>query len=188
MRLSQRAVPGQALPLVRAETTLDADVYRVMAVIQDAARHSEWIDACIESALLERESERVGYVYARFEAPWPLDDRDAVLRSEIEVLRPGVELLARFSLSDEVPAPARRGTQRMARLDGSYHLVERKPGRTDVVYELDIDPGGLPAWFAERVTRDMPLETLVGLRGQVRRVGERYRDWRAHWDPDWATP
>jgi hypothetical protein len=58
-----------------------------------------------------------------------------------------------------------------------------------VVYELDADPGGLPGWLVQRAIREMPLLTLLNLRRQVRIVGERYRDWRAHWDPGWPeTP
>ena len=189
VRVSARPVEGRALPLLRAETLLEADPYRVMAVIQDVARHSEWIDSCVEATLLERQSERVSLIYTRLEVPWPLADRDAVLRTEFQVVQPGRELLASFALSDRLAAPARAETRPMERLAGRWWLVEVEPGRTRVVYELDADPGGLPGWLVQRAIREMPLLTLLNLRRQVRIVGERYRDWRAHWDPGWPeTP
>ena len=86
VRVSARSIEGRALPRLRAEGLVEADAYRVMAVIQDAARHAEWIDSCAEAVLLERESEQVSLVYTRMDVPWPLADRDAVVRAEFRVV------------------------------------------------------------------------------------------------------
>ncbi len=176
--------PDRLLPLLRAVTRIRATPYEIMAVIQDVGRHSEWMHNCSEARLLLRESESVAYFYTRNDLPWPVADRDAVLRSEIVEVTPGRELRTTAASSDGVVVPEVRGVVRMPRLVGSYRLRASGDGITRVEYELDIDPGGrLPGWVAARTTRDLPLYTLRNLRLRVAATRGHYDDWLARWDP-----
>jgi hypothetical protein len=190
VRVYARTEPGRTMPLLRAETTIAASPYELMAVIKDVSGHSEWIHMCAEARLLQRESETVSYVYTRIDVPWPISDRDAVLRSELEVIEPGVELLASFRIAAPVErdVAARPGIWRMERLRGHYRLRATGDGQTHVEYAMDMDPGGfVPAWMVARGARDMPLKTLANLRERVRETRGQYQEWLRRWDPKYRT-
>ena len=60
------------------------------------------------------------------------------------------------------------GVVRMPRLRGFYRLRVADRGHTDVVYQVDADPGGsLPKWVARVATREIPQKTHQGMLRQV---------------------
>jgi hypothetical protein len=125
---------------------------------------------CAEARLVASESEAVSYIYHRTNVPWPLSDRDVVLRSEVEIVEPGRLVFVRFR-SESARVPLVDGVVRLATLAGFYRLEAMAPAHTSVEYRVDVEPGGnIPAWVGHRATRTLPLTTILGLRRQTRRV------------------
>jgi hypothetical protein len=182
--VSALELPGRTLPVLRAVTTIDAGLYEVMAVIYDVAGHPEWVEDCAETRVLRRDGETVAYFYNRTSAPWPVSDRDVVMRSEMRIVVPGVEIRSSFRSTDEIEVAPRRGVVRTPRVQGHYRLEALGDGGTRVEYELDADPGGrLPGWLVARTSRDMPLHTLIKLHERVRSTRGHYDAWLERWDP-----
>jgi hypothetical protein len=180
--VEERSAPGRTLPELRATVEIDAGLFDVLAVITDVPRQTEWMHDCEESRLLRRDGADVTLLYNRTGAPWPVSDRDVVLRSETRLLDPGRRVAVRFANTIDPGAPPIDGIVRMPRLVGEYELVSLAPERTRVTYRLDIDPGGsLPSWAVSRTTRDTPLYTLLGLRRQVAATRGAYADFVASW-------
>lgn len=159
-------------PARRAVGVIDAGFDDVLAVLSDVERQVEWMPRCRVARVLKREGERVTYVYSQTDVPWPAADRDAVLRSEIDVVEPGRLAFIRFTsegaagLVDEVP-----GVVRAPRLKGHYRLSAIDTTRTRVEYRIDVDLGGrLPRTILDWATRQVPLANLLGLRRQVARA------------------
>jgi hypothetical protein len=168
--VTERLVPGQSVPTFRGIGLVDADLGTVLAVILDVGRHVEWMQDCAEARLVASESEAVSYLYHRTNVPWPLSDRDVVLRSEVELVEPGRLAFVRFR-SASARVPLVDGVVRVATLAGFYRLEAMAPAHTSVEYRVDVEPGGnIPAWVAHRATRTLPLATILGLRHQTRRV------------------
>ena len=183
VRVEERIAPGRALPELRATVEIDAGIFEVLAVIRDVPRQTEWMANCEESRLLREEVADVSILYNRTGAPWPVRDRDVVLRAETILLEPSARASVRFANVAGPSAPPIDGIVRMPRLVGAYDLVALSKARTRVTYELDIDPGGsLPAWAVTRTTRDTPLYTLLGLRRQVGATRGAYADFVAAWN------
>ncbi len=167
VRVFERGDAARALPELRGEVEIDAPLVRVLAVIEDVSGQTRWMHTCIESRLLRRASETTLLVYNRTGAPWPVSDRDAVLRTTIGP-RGSTSALVRFGTVEDAAAPPIAGVVRMPKLAGRFALDALSPARTRVVYTLDIDPGGsLPAWLVRRTARDLPFETLRGLRREA---------------------
>jgi len=103
------------------------------------------------------------YGYNRIGSPWPVSDRDVVLRSRRSDLPDGgIRLEFENTTTPEVPPVD--GVVRMRRLVGSYALRPEGTG-THVVYTLDSDPGGsLPGWLVRQASKDLPYYTLRNLR------------------------
>ncbi|MCA9709599.1 MAG: hypothetical protein KDK70_27420 [Myxococcales bacterium] len=173
--VTSRPSEQSPLPVFRGVGVVDAPLWEVLAVITDADRHYEWIFACSASGLVAQTSDATGIVYNRTATPWPVPDRDVVLDTQIEVIDAERELAVRFSATTHPQRPPEDGVVRMTYLRGHYHLWAVDPEHTRVEYQVDSDPGGrLPTWLATRGTRDMPLESLRGLRAQLQRTRGTY--------------
>jgi hypothetical protein len=164
----------------RATTVIDATLPHVLAVLRDVPRHVEWRSRCVESRVLERQSDRIALLYNRMAGSWPLSDRDAVLRSETHIDGPdAVRIEARNVDSPLAPDPD--GAVRIE-LAGRYALRALDPRRTRVEYRMRVDLGGtVPGWIARFTVEDMPLATLAGLRRQVAKTGDVYGGFIGAW-------
>ena len=148
---------------------IPADPERIVAILRDVPHQCEWMPDCGEARIVRKEAQGV-LSYRRTDAPWPVSDRDVLVRSEIQVVRPGQEIHIRFSSVDDPAVPPREGYVRMPRLTGSYKIRALAPGRSQLEIEVDVDPGGsFPAWLAARTARDNPIRTIVRLRERVAR-------------------
>jgi hypothetical protein len=180
--VEERNAPGRTLPELRATVEIDAGIFEVLAVISDVPHQKEWMHDCEESRLIREEPGDVSLVYNRTGAPWPVSDRDVVLRTETKLVEPGQHVLVSFANVEDPSTPPIGGIVRMPRLIGSYDLVAIGPARTRVSYQIDIDPGGsLPAFAVTRTTRDTPLHTLLGLRAQIGTTRGHYTDFVSAW-------
>ena len=168
VEVSQEEVPGRSLPRFRGIGEVDADPDRIVEIIRDVPRQCEWMPDCSESRVVRNEGESELLFYRSTDAPWPISDRDVLLRSELRVLAPGREILITFHAVDDPAVPPRDGHVRMTRCTGSYHITAIAPGSSRVEIEVDADPGGsFPAWLAARTSRDNPIRTIVNLRQRV---------------------
>jgi hypothetical protein len=180
--VEERSAPGRALPELRATVEIDAGIFEVLAVITDVPRQSEWMHDCEESRRIREVGPDVSLIYNRTGAPWPVSDRDVVLRTETKLLAPAQHAVVGFADTSDPATPPIDGIVRMPRLVGDYDLVSIGPSRTRVTYRLDIDPGGsLPVWAVTRTTRDTPLHTLLGLRRQVAATQGTYAGFVKAW-------
>lgn len=164
--VTERFMAGQRVPTFRAIGLVDTDLPTVLRVILDVDRHTEWLQDCTASRMLMQESESVSYIYHRTDVPWPLADRDVILRNQVEVVEPGRLVFVRFRSAPD-RAPVVPGVVRITTLEGFYRIEALAPRRTSIEYRVDVEPAGrLPGWIQRRVTRAVPLGTVLGLRRQ----------------------
>lgn len=167
IRVQKQEDTSRVLPVLRATTTIHASPDQVLGWIRDVDTHTRWMANCEEARLLKRESDTVSYAYSRIGAPWPVSDRDSVVRSTLESKDGGHHVV--FVDTDELGTPERSGVVRMARVRGEWDLRPNAAGGTDVTYTIDSDPGGsLPGWLVAQVANDVPFQTL----GNLRRLSE----------------
>jgi hypothetical protein len=160
--VEEERAPGRVLPILTGTTTMAAAPERVAAWIGATHTFVDWQHNCEEAYQVRREGNLL-IVYNRIGSPWPVADRDVVLRSTRSELEGGA-ILIEFRSTTEEDVPIARGVVRMPRLVGSYDLRPVEGG-TRVVYTVDSDPGGnLPAWLVIQVGKNLPYNTLLNLR------------------------
>ena len=163
IRLWKNEARGQTVPGFRGQVTVNSSLEAVVATIRDYRHHTKWMHNCQESREIKRLGKAHALLYNRTAAPWPVSDRDVVLRSERRDLGGG-HIRVEFRSTTEEKLPATRGVVRMPRLAGSYD-IRPVEGGTRVVYTVDSDPGGnLPDWLVRRASRNLPYNTLRDLR------------------------
>jgi hypothetical protein len=165
-------IPGQDLPGFRGITTINASVDEIMAFVLDTTKHTDWMWNCDESRIVDRISDEHGILYNRINAPWPVKDRDVLLDIMYRYTPQRTAVTFRFRETREpkyeemVPVPRR--VVRIPKLTGFFRLWQDTPGKTNVLYQVEVDIGGnVPDRSARRYARKLPFETLEALRELV---------------------
>jgi hypothetical protein len=155
------------LSAFRARATLRADVWRILAVLEDVDRACEWTAHCEEMRRVRQLGERDMLVYAQMGAPWPVHDRDVITHVSVSYGEPG-ELTVGIRNVSDASIPERNEVVRLPRMIAHYRFREVGPGQTSVEYELEIDPGGtLPDWLKSLISKNFAHDTLDRLRDRV---------------------
>jgi len=184
IRVSTREIEGQALPAFKGTGMVHAPMVDVLAVLTDTPRRVEWVHKCSDSRLLKQVTEKNRVIYSRTKAPWPVSDRDVVVRTRSSVDWEKKEIMIRFKGERSFPFPELEGVVRIPRIKGFYRLQAVGEEKTRVTYQIDASPGGsLPDWLAELTSQKIPYETIMGLRGQVKKtqVSGVYKEKIAEW-------
>ena len=163
--VEEESRPGSDLPRLTGTTQMTATPARIAAWLNAPHTFTEWQHNCEEARFV------IGpngdqFTYNRIASPWPVSDRDVVLKSERTDGDDGSIRIV-FRSTDDVKVPVPRGAIRMVSLVGSYTL---KPvdGGTHVEYKVDSDPGGsLPSWLVRQAAKDLPYFTLKNLRARA---------------------
>lgn len=162
------AIPGQDLPGFRGVVTINAGIEDVMKVVLEVEKHTEWMYNCDESRIVKRFDESHGILYNRINAPWPVWDRDVVLDIAYRYTPQRTAVTFRFRNTQDHEVEVPRRVVRIPRLEGFFRIWQDTPGKTNVLYQVEVDIGGdVPDRSARRYARNLPFETLEKLREKV---------------------
>lgn len=165
--VQKRADENRVLPVLLATTEIQGSPDAVLAWIRDVPTYTRWQHNCEEARYIERsDADGVGYAYNRVGAPWPVSDRDSVVKSQLTSADGGHRVV--FESTTERSVPEVSGVVRMPHIVGHWNLTPNGSGGTSVEYQVDSDPGGsLPGWLVAQVASDMPYFTLANLKKLV---------------------
>ena len=184
IEVSVQEVPNRGLPIFRGIGLVQAPIEDVLPVLSDTPRRVEWVHACTASKILAQVTPHSRIVYNRTASPWPVSDRDMVVRTEVKIDPKGKEVWIPFKEAPEFGHPEQDGVVRVPRIRGHYRIRAVSETQTEVTYQVDADPGGmLPQWLARMASVDLPLKTLMGLRRQVAKTQKSalYMTLRTKW-------
>lgn len=180
----QKDVPGRGMPIFKGRTVIRANIYALLAILQDVDQHKTWMHAVSESAEVDREGDLLVTSYNRTEAPWPVSDRDVVIQSRITLDPKSHTILVKFRSIKSAKRPEVDGVVRVPRLRGYYKFTALAQNKTRVEYQVDADPGGsLPDFIAREASEDTPVNSLRNLRKRASQTTGKYKAFRDRWDP-----
>lgn len=179
--VSRRVQPGCAMPSFRGQGRIRGNVLQVLAVILDLDEVQRWAHGVHRSGPIRRIDERTYLLHLASDLPWPVRDRDMVVRTRVEVVRPREEF--HISLRCEPDAkPEQEDMIRVRRCHSSLHVRKIDADITEVDYVMTLDPAGyLPRWGVEWVTKATPFKTLVALEEQAARTKGQYTAFVRAW-------
>ena len=147
-----------------------ADEYALVALANDYENLPEWVHFLRDVEEIKRDGPLRRWLRFTTNLPWPLHDREAVLRLDARQHRDEHEdaLWMDISNAPDLIDPDPRFL-RFPQLHG-HSGMRRLPGdEVEIIYQMVINPGGrIPAWLVNRVLRDAPFFTLARLHHRVR--------------------
>ncbi len=162
-----KIVEGERLKAFRAVATFSASPEEVLAIVMDADQASAWQDRVTEGKLIKKINETSYISYCLIDVPWPLDDRDIVIR--VDVTRQGDNIICTMTNAPDA-YPRKASVVRMPRYEGKWVLEKLPNGGTRATSEGLSSPGGsIPDWLANSEVVDSPFNTMQNLR---KRLGE----------------
>lgn len=152
-----------------AQTRIKTRLTALVALIMDGNNHAQWIDSVDNSRTLKVVSPTKSYIYTYSGAPWPVDDRDAVVLSSV---KQDENTLVVTIHSDAVPEyiSTQKDVIRVPYINSTWTLVPLKNGEVEVTYQVHNNPGGeLPPWLINNLAFDQPYYTLENLHNFFKR-------------------
>lgn len=147
------------------------DQYALVAVLNDYEAYPRWLHFVDSADEISRESDLLRYLRFTTLLPWPLANREAVLRADVREIRTPEEQRVEVLLSN---APERLPPNddyiRFPEMQGIFGARDLGNDIVEITYQLVLDPGGyIPAWLTNILLRDAPYFTLDRLRRIVKR-------------------
>jgi len=150
----------------RGETTIAASIDDVFNLLNKFENYASWMPSCLENKVIKRISETELYQYNVTDAPWPVSDRDSVIKTKITKQTSGVIMIELSAAPDYIPEKS--GRVRVPSFKGYWKLTPKDANNTQVVYEGKPSAGGsIPAWLANSSVIDVPFNTLAEIKSRL---------------------
>ena len=148
---------------VRAAFQLNASIDEYIAVVTDVDNYKKWHYRVVNPRLLDKVSNTELIYYTQISAPWPVSNRDLILRQKLELNTTTKALTVTLeSIADYLPI-----VKNVVRVPASYSKMTLTPignSKLKVEYFIEVDPGGqMPAWVVNLVSTQAPYETFKNL-------------------------
>jgi len=166
---------------IKAVGIVDAPVAVVEAVIRDIPSMPDYMFLCKDALPVNTPDMKskgdVIYFYNVTDLPFPVSDRDAVVKSMWFVDKATGTVYCHAE-GLKTTYKQSRDIVRMPLSIIQCILVPKGPNKTEVIYQVLGDPGGeLPSWLVRMLTKDYGIKTIAGLRKMVTK--EKFRNYKA---------
>ena len=166
--VERRDYPGSTLKEIKGVTRVKASLNAVMALLKDAAFNHEWVYRSGGARILEEQGYERAFVYGIVDAPWPMQDRDTVVRFDYRQQESTGDITITIS---NVPnyLPAQGGYVRVPDFGGYWRLRPQGDGWVEVTYQVFGNPGGwIPVWVANYAALTSVTKTLQNMQWAVK--------------------
>jgi hypothetical protein len=170
--VQQRPYAGSALMEMRGEVRVPASLNALMALLKDADFNRHWVYRSGGARILQESGYQQAYVHGVVDAPFPMRDRDTVVRFDY-VQDPQTREITITITNFPDFVPEEPGLVRVPDFGGFWYLRPLGDGRVEVTYQVHGDPGGwIPVWIANYAAAVSVTRTLQNLPEAVRRYSD----------------
>ena len=134
-------------------------------LITDFNNYPSWVPRCKSAKVIAHISDNEFIGYLVFNAPWPVANRDCIVRVKTEISASGV-ITIRETSEPKYLKPV-DGVVRIEQVFSTWKFTPTANG-TEVVNEYSSNPGGsIPDWMINTQSVENPLVTFENIQGKV---------------------
>jgi hypothetical protein len=149
----------------KAEMVVDKKADRILEIISDISRYTEWNPKTISAETIKMKNNDDFYYRTVVKAPM-VSNRDLVVHVQVKRKSKDYIVVEMIGVPDFIPEE--KGLVRMPEYKGVYHLKTQQNGKTQVILEYMANPGGkLPDWLVNTAAVDVPFEIFTNLRSML---------------------
>ena len=163
VRIERRDYVGSELNEIRGVIRVKASLNAAMALLKDAEFNDRWVYRSGGARILQESGYAQAYVYGVVDAPFPMSDRDTVVRFDYQQDPDTREVTIDIrNFPDFVPQKYQ--FVRVPEMGGYWKLKPEADGWIEVTYQIFGDPGGwIPVWLANRAAEMSVKNTLLNM-------------------------
>ncbi|MGJ8669971.1 MAG: START domain-containing protein [Oceanococcus sp.] len=167
IQVYSREVAGSALRAVRAQTQVKATLTSAVALLRDVPARPNWDTMCEQAYIHEQSSSDEELIYLHNDLPWPVTDRDMVLK-RVWSFSPSGDFarVQETAVAGVIPVDPKK--VRLETVDGFWEVSKLEQGLTQLRTQAHLEPGGpLPSWLINRLSVQAPYDILQRIREQL---------------------
>lgn len=165
-----RSVAGSDILEVRSTMVIPARIEVVGAVLRDVEGLKRPGTSCLEARFVEKKDRNHYTFYVAYDFPWPLSNRDAVIRVNTRYLVDKGRVIADLRAVRHPRVPERDGFVRIRDLRAQFVVEYLGRNRTGVIYTSRMDPAGrIPTFLVNRAAKSNLKDSADDLRRATRK-------------------
>ncbi len=136
---------------------------QMLKTLTDFDNYTAWFPRCSKSRVVARLSENESIVHLHFNAPWPVKDRDCVIRVKVTKDKT-TGAITILETSEPKYIREEADVVRIQQIQSVWKIIP-KAGGTEVVNEYSSNPGGnIPDWMTNTQSVENPMVTFENLK------------------------
>jgi hypothetical protein len=160
-------VSDSRIKAIRANFRLPASASELAGHILNVEGYTEWQYNIIKAEVLEVISDLELIYRAEVKAPWPVSNRDLVVRLKI-TQNPETNVMTFSIVSIPDYIPEYKGIVRVPKSEGRWTITP-EAGGLKIDYSFLVDPGGsLPSWLLNLSIAEGPHKTFSNLTNRIK--------------------
>jgi ribosome-associated toxin RatA of RatAB toxin-antitoxin module len=158
-----RKTEGSSIKEFKARTIIKTKMSAMVKLIEDAEKYPDWQANITTAKTLKIVNSTTKYIHYSTDVPWPIDDRDIVVKCTKSVSDKGKTTFTLVSTPTYMKKV--KGYIRIEKAKGTWKFIPRENGYIEIVYQSYGDPGGnLPDWVINMFIVDGPFKTLMNIK------------------------
>ncbi|MDQ3046645.1 MAG: START domain-containing protein [Bacteroidota bacterium] len=162
-----REIEGSPFKELKSSVQIKTSLSSIVSLLNDWQSYPQWVYRCEQSKTLKIISPFEIIHYQSITAPWPVDNRDFVVKVKLEQDPLSKIVTQKSSSIPDYIVPAKDHV-RITQFKAEWILSPLKNGMVNIEYRLLVDPGGtIPVWLVNLAMVEGPFETMLNMKTRV---------------------
>lgn len=149
--------------IIKVEAVMSGHLQELLAALINVKNTKQWVYATREAYLLKQVGNKEVLYYTETALPWPLSNRDVIIRMRINY-DPGKNTLLATAQGEQNILPEKKGIVRLPFFSTTWDVKYDGKEKLYITYVLKMDPGGeIPPGIANMFVTKGPWETFNNL-------------------------
>lgn len=174
MKVYTRKTEGSNLEEIKVNFIVPASLMSVVALVNDVPASTEWVYACGEARLVKQVSATESISYGRVSVPFPMSDRDYVVKSKLSQDAKTKEVFINTTHTSGHVANV-EDCVRIPKMIIKWRIKPLAGQKVQIEYHLVSDPGGtIPDWVVNLAIDKGPVSSIKNMKEMLQQP--KYRD------------